>query len=403
MTSSTKPSEPTLGLGIVGLGGAALSMLPKFAKNPRIRIAAAADIDREILDRFAKDFPSAELYEGMEQLCSSAAVDLVYIATPNRFHSEHARIALERKKHVLIEKPMTIALDEAEAMIETAGRNNVLLGVNVKHSFEPRVMKLREFVRTGELGQLRMINSWRYADWLYRPRTPEELTPEWGGGILWRQGPHQFDILRTIGGGMVRSVRGLASAWDPARRVPGSHVAYLDFEDGAVATAVFSGYDHYDSRELVYGPGAVDPARHASARRELRAATSPDWEVSAARDERYGGERAVSDPSPQAGPSGGWILGGPMVVSFDHADVRLSPGGLEAFGDEERWEIPLTGAEDGRDGRINTFYDAIVNGRPLPADGGWGMATLELLLAIEDSGRDRAEVRLAHQTATVDV
>ena len=59
MTTSKNPSEPTLGLGIVGLGGAALSMLPKFAKNPRIRIAAAADIDREILDRFAKDFPNA--------------------------------------------------------------------------------------------------------------------------------------------------------------------------------------------------------------------------------------------------------------------------------------------------------------------------------------------------------
>ena len=56
----------------------------------------------------------------------------------------------------------------------------------------------------------------------------------------------------------------------------------------------------------------------------------------------------------------------------------------------------------GRDGRINTFYDAIVRGRPLPADGAWGMATLEVLLAIEESGKTRKEVFLRHQVSTID-
>ena len=289
-------------------------------------------------------------------------MDLVYIATPNRFHSEHARLALEARKHVLIEKPMTIALDAADVMIDAADRNGVLLGVNVKHSFEPRVARVRQMVASGELGRLRMINSWRFADWLYRPRTPEELTPEWGGGALWRQGPHQLDIIRTIGGGLVRSVRGLASAWDDSRRVTGAHAAYLDFEEGAVATAVFSGYDHYNSRELVYGMGSVDPSEHAAARAELRAAPSAEWEAQAARDERYGGERSSVQPRAVEAPSGGWILGGPMMISFDHADVRMSPNGLDVYGDESRWEIELRGPKDGRDGRIDSFYDAIVNG-----------------------------------------
>ncbi len=298
---------------------------------------------------------------------------------------------------------MTVALGDSDHMIETADRNGVLLGVNVKHSFEARVKKLRDFVRSGELGRFRMMNSWRYADWLYRPRTPEELTPEPGGGILWRQGPHQFDILRTIGGGMVRSVKGLASVWDTARRVPGSHVAYLDFEDGAVATAIFSGYDHFDSRELVYGTGDVDPARHARARREHREATDPNWEANAARDERYGGPRSgTGRPEPTKPSASGWIAGGPLVASFDHADVRFSPDGLEVFSDDARYEIDLKSTEDGRDGRLNTYYDAIVHGKPLPADGRWGKATLELLLAIEQSGAERAEVRLAHQVATTD-
>jgi phthalate 4,5-cis-dihydrodiol dehydrogenase len=396
-------SKQIIGLGLVGLGGAALGMLSKFSKNEGLKIVAAADVDEEILGRFAKDFPDAKTYTSIEDLCTNNEVQLVYIATPNRFHAEHARTALEAKKHVLIEKPMTIDLDGSAKMVETAERNGVLLGVNVKHSFEPRVLKAHEFAHTGELGQLRMINSWRYVDWLYRPRTPEELTPEWGGGILWRQAPHQFDILRTIGGGMVRSVRGMAATWDPARRVPGSHAAFLDFEDGAVATAIISGYDHFDSRQLVYGPSTFDPAKYAQARRELREANDPDWEANAAREERYGGGRSDGGPAvrPMSPPGGGWIMGGPVVISFDHADVVFSPNGLDVYGDESRWEVPLMGPNDGRDGRINTYYDAIVNGTPLPADGRWGMATLEVLLAIEESGASRADVQMSHQAPTV--
>ena len=91
-----------------------------------------------------------------------------------------------------------------------------------------------------------------------------------------------------------------------------------------------------------------------------------------------------------------------MIVSFDRGDVRLTPDGLVVYGDEERTEIPLATAFDGQDGRLNTFHAAITEGRPLAADGRWGMATLELLLAIERSGAERREVFLEHQVATVD-
>ena len=96
-------------------------------------------------------------------------------------------------------------------------------------------------------------------------------------------------------------------------------------------------------------------------------------------------------------------MGGPLIASFDKADVRMTPGGLTVYGDDELYEIKLgIKGEDGRDGRINTFYDAIVRDRPLPADGAWGMATLEVLLAIEESGRTRKEAFLRHQVPTID-
>jgi hypothetical protein len=96
-------------------------------------------------------------------------------------------------------------------------------------------------------------------------------------------------------------------------------------------------------------------------------------------------------------------MGGPSIASFDNGDVRMSAEGLTVYGDDEVREIKLgTKGEDGRDGRINTFYDAIVRGRPLPADGAWGMATLEVILAIEKSASTRTQVFLQHQVPTID-
>jgi phthalate 4,5-cis-dihydrodiol dehydrogenase len=92
-----------------------------------------------------------------------------------------------------------------------------------------------------------------------------------------------------------------------------------------------------------------------------------------------------------------------MIVSFDQGDVRLTAAGLRVYGDETIREIPLgEKGKDGRNARLDTYYEALVHDRPLPADGRWGMATLEVLLAVEESGRKRAEVFLSHQTPTVD-
>ena len=406
-------TQGKLGLGFVGLGGAAVNMMPAI-KRSAFEIVAAADIDGGIRSLFEADFPGARAYGDVEALCADPRVDLVYIGTPTRLHSDHARAALERGKHVLIEKPMAVTLDDAEAMIRTAERNGVLLGVNVKHSFEPRIQKLRELTTSGELGALRMIQNWRYVDWLYQPRTSEELTPGWGNGLLWRQGPHQFDIIRTLGGGMLRSLRAMTGVWDPARKVPGAYSAYFEFDNGVFGTATCCAYEHFDSRALVSGFDPADPfadaGRYGRARRDLNTHDAA-WENVQAASERYGGGRKTKARPKDAGvkdgaakkpsPAPGWLMSGPLIVSFDRADVRLSPKGLMVDGDDKQWEIEVTG--DGRDHRLASFHDAITRGTPLMADGRWGKATQEMLVAAQQSAEQRQEIRLTQQVPTVDV
>jgi phthalate 4,5-cis-dihydrodiol dehydrogenase len=372
-------------------------MLPVLAQHPHIELTAAADIDPGQLEKFQGEF-QGETYLSAEALCASPQVDVVYIATPNQFHTAHALLALERGKHVLVEKPMTLTLDEADVMIEAAARHGVQLLVNVKHSFDPHIRKIRDIVESGELGQLRMLHYWYFSDWLYRPRTAEELDPSLGGGVTWRQGPHQFDILRTIAGGMVRSVRAMTGMWDERRPVVGCHAAYLDFADGTAATAVYSGYDHFHSRELTFGVGEASAAAassYAQARRTLRQLGSGAAETALKRAQRYGGAGRATRATLRR--SVGWVLGGPLVVTFDKGDVRLTPDGLRIYGDEDTWDIPTSMETDGRHGIVNQLYEAVVHGRRPLADGRWGKATVEVLLAVLTSARERREVFLTHQ------
>ena len=388
----------TLNVGIVGLGGGASDMIPAFVQHPHMKLTAAADIDPGQLEKFHSEF-HGETYQSAEVLCEDPQVDAVYIATPNQFHTAHALLALERGKHVLVEKPMTLTLEDADVMIEAAERHGVQLLVNVKHSFDPYIVKLREMVESGELGQLRMLNYWYFSDWLYRPRTAEELNPSLGGGVTWRQGPHQFDLLRTIAGGVVRSVRAMTGMWDGRRPVVGCHAAYLEFADGTAATAVYSGYDHFNSRELTFGVGearpVVEPSAYAQARRTLRQLESGEAETALKQAQRYGGARRGAGAAPRR--SAGWVLGGPLIVTFDRGDVRLTPGSLVVYGDEDTWEIPISTETDGRHGIVDQLYEAVVNGRRPCADGRWGKATVEVVLAVLASAQERREVFLTHQ------
>ena len=386
-----------MNIGIIGLGGGASKMIPAFVRHPHIRIAAAADTDAAQQAQFRQAHPG-ETHASAAALCQSPQVDAVYIATPNQFHTAHALLALEQGKHVLVEKPMTLTLDDADRMIDAAERRGLRLAVNVKHSFEPRVRRLRDIVRRGDLGRLRMLNYWHYSDWLYNPRTAEELDPALGGGVPWRQGPHQIDIIRTLAGGLARSVRAMTGVWDPSRPVAGGYSSFLEFEDGVAATVVYSGHDHFNSTALTYavddGP-AWSPPEHARARKALRQAGGAEAETAMKKARRFGG-------GTRSGPATPWVLGGPLIVSFDRGDVRLTPKGLLIYGDEEAEEIVTPTDVDGHDGVAAEFYQAVTENRRPCNDGRWGKATLEVLLALFESSQRRCEVFLSHQVPTRD-
>ena len=91
-------------------------------------------------------------------------------------------------------------------MIAATRRAGVRMVIGHSHSFDAPIRRTRELIASGAVGSLRMISALNYTDFLYRPRRPEELRTESGGGVIFNQAPHQVDIVRLLGGGLVRSV-----------------------------------------------------------------------------------------------------------------------------------------------------------------------------------------------------
>ena len=187
-------------------------------------------------------------YADLPAMLRDAAIDVVYIGTPTDLHPAHAALAFQAKKHVLTEKPMAVRLDQARTMIAQARSAGVLLLVGHAHGYDLPIQRMRDIIE--RFGRVRMIHTWNFTDWVYRPRRPDELLPDAGGGVTFRQGSHQFDIVRLLGGGEVRSVRATTFDWDPQRSTIGAHTVFMQFADGTAATAVYNGYGHFSAMEL---------------------------------------------------------------------------------------------------------------------------------------------------------
>jgi len=386
-----------LRLGVAGLGVASTQILPPISTLPFIKITAAADTRTDALAKFGEAY-KGETFTSVEAMCASSNVDAVYVATPNQLHAQHAITAANHKKHIIVEKPMAMNLAECDAMNEAADKHGVKLLCGHTHSFDPPIRKIRDIVRSGELGRLCMINTWNYNEFMYRPRMKHELAMT--RGVVLNQGPHHVDIVRLIGGGMVRSVRAMTGIWDKAREWEGSYTCYLEFEEGTPATLVYSGYGFFDTAELFdwVGEGGQRraPETNLTIRKNLREVRTPEEEELLKEGMRFGGKREGEFSHVWSGERKQPFFGH-TVVSCQKGDIRQTPDGLKIYGESEQREINLPAGSRGREAEVEELYDAVVKGRPVFHGGRWGAATLEVCLAMLESAKQRKEIMLSHQ------
>lgn len=379
-------------VGVIGLGRAFTLMLPAFWHDPRVKLVGATDPIVAACRQFEHDF-SAPTYESAEALCANPAVQAVYIATPHQFHAEHVRIAAAAGKHILVEKPMAITLAECSAMIDAAQRAGVHLIVGHSHSFNAPIKRTRELIDSGVYGEVKMITALNFTDFLYRPRRPEELDTQAGGGVIHSQAAHQIDIVRLLGGGLVNSVRAHTGAWDAARPTEGAYSALLGFAGGAFASVTYSGYGHYDSDALLDNIGEMgqrkNPDDYGAARKRLGTASSPIEEAALKAARNYGGALSAFSTALPAGLAHQHF--GQLIVSCEKADLRPTATGIAIYADAQQTFELLPAPAVPRLEVIDELITAVLHDQPSVHSGEWARATTSVCLAILESARTRTD------------
>ena len=382
--------EPELKVGLAGLGSVSRTILHNIETIPNVKLTAVADLRQEPLDR-AREQYGVDTYTSVEAMCESPNVEVVWVCTPNLFHAEHTIIAAEHGKHVICEKPMAVTLEQAQEMVDVVDRTGVRYVQGHSKIFDPPIRRMREIISSGEMGRLIQLNTWEYKPWVAgQPRLATEVDFNVGGGALYRQGPHQTDIVRGIGGGMVKSLRANVGRWNPDFPLAeGNFSAFLEFEDGAVATMAFNGYGYLDITELTWGIGEGGQVRGTEPRQRERFTGTAETETKY----EWAGTRAEAERTQERKYQPFFGL---TIASCEGGDVRQSPDGLYVYDAEGRREITLDPKGHGR-GELTEMRAALQEDRPTFPDARWGMATLEVILAIRASSDAGKEVSLSHQ------
>lgn len=260
----------TLKVGMIGAGGIGRVHMETFAKTEGAEIVAVTDVNREAAERAAKDYGIARVHDSAEKLIEDPDLDAVIIGVPNKWHAPLAVKALQANKHVLLEKPMAIDLNDAKKIRDAALKSDRVLMISHQMRWEGPAMAVKEKVEQGELGNIYHAKT----GWFRRKGIPgwgswftqKQMS---GGGPLIDIGVHMLDLaLYLMGNPKPVSVTGSTYAefgpkkrgignwgtpnWDGVFDVEDIASAFIKMEDGSSLTLDVSWAVHMDTDSMPF-------------------------------------------------------------------------------------------------------------------------------------------------------
>jgi predicted dehydrogenase len=173
-----------IGIAMVGFGYWGPNIVRNVLERPEFRLMGLCELDHARAGDFASRHPGIRTESDFEQLLLDPRVQAVAIATPPRTHHALARQALLAGKHVLVEKPLACSVQEAEELIELAEQRGLVLMPGHTFVYSPAVNKVRELIRSGEVGEVYFVTSSRMNLGLYQ-----------SDGVISDLAPHDLSIL----------------------------------------------------------------------------------------------------------------------------------------------------------------------------------------------------------------
>ena len=153
-------SDRKLRIGIIGTGGIAGSHIASYKKQPDVEVVAGADLIPGKAEKFFKDNEvEAKAFTDYKEMIDTMNLDAVSVCTYNRTHAECTIYALEHGLPVLLEKPMTVTLEEAIAIREAEKKSGKIVSVGFQPRFDANMQMIKKIVQSGELGRIYYVQT----------------------------------------------------------------------------------------------------------------------------------------------------------------------------------------------------------------------------------------------------
>lgn len=226
-----------LRIGVLGGGAIArASHIPGYAANENCELTAIADILPSSLAGVREKWHFEHEYSDCSELLQKERPDLVSICLPNKYHARYAIEAMECGCDVILEKPVAVSMEEAEAIKAAQQRTGRRLAVCFSHRFNPLAIAARDAVLAGKIGEPYMIHvrfahtgpypGWAKTDWFYNPEMA-------GGGAVLDMGIHAIDLAHWFIGD-IKAVTGFSETLRKKIEVEDNTVAAFKFDRPAM-------------------------------------------------------------------------------------------------------------------------------------------------------------------------
>jgi predicted dehydrogenase len=194
-----------IGLGVIGAGYWGPNLLRTALATPALRVEYLCDLDLGRAEAVRGPSTTVQVTDSIEKVLADPAVAAVAIATPAATHFDLVRAALEAGKHVLVEKPLTPSVAEGIKLVALARESGLVLMCDHTYCYTPAVQRIREYIRTGHIGEIQFIDSVRINLGLVQRDVD----------VLWDLAPHDLSVLDFVLPEDVKPVAVAAHTVDP--------------------------------------------------------------------------------------------------------------------------------------------------------------------------------------------
>lgn len=337
-------------VGIVGCGNIFPMHASSLPLTERAELAAVCDVKSDRAQKMADKY-GCPLFENYDEMLAQAQLDVVHVCTPHFLHPPMVIAAAQARKHVLTEKPMSIALADAKAMIDACDEHHVTLGVIFQNRYNPGARLIKDALLRGDLGRIlggKCAVTWKRTDEYYSRSDWKGTWDKEGGGVLIDQAIHTMDLVRWFVGENIEYVdAAIANRAHERIEVEDSAEGVLKWANGIFTSFHTINYYSYDA--------PVEIELHCE----------------------NGVAKMVGDKATLVYNNG-------QVVSQD-----VVPGETMDYGEGVKAYWGVSHAK-----QIKEFYEALAENKTPFIDGRDAYKTQEMICAIYQSGKEKKRVHL---------